>query len=684
MAYDVTTKKGLKYFIIDLAQRTIERTTAASIKEDLNGTLIISGINCNRLAYRMKNYYGDKKPFKLFIPIYNKRDLEKFESKKIARGEMRINAIKVLPFFALEASIIFGELAVRFNDNSYRQIHEGLKKRAWLRSATSDKEFILDTTPLENLRYTLKDYQLEFIKEYYNIKNKNKLDGFILSFDQGLGKTLTSISLAECLGKKAIYIICPNSLKENWAYEIKSYYNRYDNEKLWKEEVGVIGNPSFPISNKTRFFITNQEAIEKLFPYIKEENNMIIVDESHNFRALKTKRSEQLFELKKRLKCTDVLMMSGTPIKGAPNEIAPSLKMIDKYFTDEVAEIYNRCFNVSTTACKEIVRARLDRVIYRKTKADVLRLPKKTKHELKLRVQRPEIYLLGYVHENVDKSFKKKFKEELAKNSEYSSELIKYVDKYSSASKDDNKRFINLISSINLTDKSTNRKMHELDEEFMLGFTREYILPNINNMDEYTRVKFLQAKFLNMKRSCLGRAIGEVLTPARTNMYNDMYDENRDQIVSMIHQRTKKTIIFTSLLKVANHIHDDLNKNTNLNAVKIVGSTKDRLDVIDKFKNDDSIDVLIATTQTLSTGFTITEASQIFFFGTPWRSADFEQACDRIYRIGQTDDVDIYTCLLNSFEPNLSDRINEIIEWSGDMFVNMIEKKVEQDGENSW
>jgi SNF2 family DNA or RNA helicase len=115
-------------------------------------------------------------------------------------------------------------------------------------------------------------------------------------------------------------------------------------------------------------------------------------------------------------------------------------------------------------------------------------------------------------------------------------------------------------------------------------------------------------------------------------------------------------------------------QSNNIGCVKIVGETKDRMDMIQKFKNEDVIDVLLATTQTLSTGVTLTEASQMLFFGVPYRSADYNQACDRIHRIGQTQDLYIYTVLLNSEgnEKNITERINDIMRWSGDMFDSLI------------
>ena len=56
----------------------------------------------------------------------------------------------------------------------------------------------------------------------------------------------------------------------------------------------------------------------------------------------------------------------------------------------------------------------------------------------------------------------------------------------------------------------------------------------------------------------------------------------------------------------------------------------------------------------------------MFFLGVPYRDADFEQACDRIHRIGQTTDVNIYIILLKSKQENVSTRIEKIMSWSAD------------------
>lgn len=66
----------------------------------------------------------------------------------------------------------------------------------------------------------------------------------------------------------------------------------------------------------------------------------------------------------------------------------------------------------------------------------------------------------------------------------------------------------------------------------------------------------------------------------------------------------------------------------------------------------------------------------MFFFGPPWRSADFDQCCDRIYRIGQDVDVTIYNVILDTPHMNLSSRMDAILKWSSDMFHAAIDETI--------
>ena len=77
------------------------------------------------------------------------------------------------------------------------------------------------------------------------------------------------------------------------------------------------------------------------------------------------------------------------------------------------------------------------------------------------------------------------------------------------------------------------------------------------------------------------------------------------------------------------------------------------------FENDPDKKVLIATWQKLGTGHTLTAANYCIFVDTPWTDADFTQAADRIYRIGQNKKVTIITLITKD---TYDERVQEILE----------------------
>ena len=83
-----------------------------------------------------------------------------------------------------------------------------------------------------------------------------------------------------------------------------------------------------------------------------------------------------------------------------------------------------------------------------------------------------------------------------------------------------------------------------------------------------------------------------------------------------------KTLIFTQFKGVANFVYKSLN-DFDIGAVMITGDVKNRMEILKEFKENDSVRVLVATSQTIGTGVTLIEANQMFFFGPPWRDADF-------------------------------------------------------------
>ncbi len=635
----------------------------------------IYGIDFDKLKERIICYYRDKKLTNLFIKNKTIIDEVLFNQKIIREKEANTSYLDAPAFYALELHKIFTTLGEHYGLSYYTMIANEIYKKTWLARDYSDVSYPIDLSPLKNIVYTLNGYQAEFVRDYNTLKYRSCLRGYILSFDQGLGKTLTAIALAECLGKKNIFIIVPNSLKENWANEIKQYYSRYTDEQLWLDEVYVVDHAKYRYTPHTRFVICNVESIEKIFPYLKSADSMLIIDEFHvNFRNINGIRTDAVLRIRNMLNTDDTLIMSGTPIKALPSEIAPALQLIDPLFDTRAAEIYVKAFAMDNDYAAEIVKERFNRFIYRRIKAEVLTLPKKHELTLNLHVKDYDKYLIANVNLLISAKFNSIYAEKLSTQSNLRERYVFLVNRYSNSSEREKRIYLDWVN--NAVGTQCEKDQHELTMKFLEGYHNRYILPNIHSQVDKKDFLKLYSDLLKMRQSAIGLAIGQILPQLRTTLFIDLYKENKQQIIGMIKNNPRKTVIFSMMLPVVEYIYADL-KASGVGIVKIVGGDgMNRMSLVNQFKTDDAIDCLIATSQTLATGVTITEADQMFFFGAPWRSGDKQQASDRIHRIGQTHEVYIYNVLLATQEPNLSTRMNDILMWSQQQFNVMIEKDI--------
>lgn len=630
------------------------------------------GITTSTLKNRINKFYGDKSIYNIFIPEYNAFDYRKFKKKRISRSRMRIDYLYTHEFFALELVCLFRDLGKRFNDKNYLNFATALYENSWLADADNKAEVtpLLPTKRLSNLTLTLNDYQKDFIEKYPKLKAQLNLKGYILAFEQGLGKTLTAIALSECLNVEHVYIVCPNSLKENWALEIQKYYQKYNDSDLWRQEVFICSDkPMFFNRNTTKFIITNNESIEKMFPYVLTGKSMLILDESHNFRNIQSKRVAQLLQLRDLLQCEDTLIMSGTPIKATPDEIVPALMLIDPTFNIEAAKLFAKAFKLKSSFGTSLVQSRFGKIMYRKEK-DVLegKLPQKFIHYLSLSTHDKDRYLMKNVNEVVGKRFSEIFNEGYEEFRKMEKPFLEMSKKYAPSDLDFN-QFKHIMTEM----VKRNNEVHELDLEYAESYIQK-TTTNISNKETRDQYKYYVKNYVHYQAHCLGVAFGEILPKYRRDMFNSLYDDNTKIIHDMIHDNVKKTLIFSQFKGVAEHIHTSLNQ-SGIKSVLITGDVKDRMSVLKAFKEDDTVRVLVATSQTIGTGVTLVEANQMFFFGPPWRDGDFQQCSDRIHRIGQTDDCNIYTVILDtSGELNLSTRMDNILSWSKQMTDSVIVK----------
>lgn len=94
---------------------------------------------------------------------------------------------------------------------------------------------------------------------------------------------------------------------------------------------------------------------------------------------------------------------------------------------------------------------------------------------------------------------------------------------------------------------------------------------------------------------------------------------------------------------------------------------------IDIFQSDKEHKVFLATTSKCGTGITLTSASYEIFIDTPWTYAEFEQCCDRCYRIGSTKPVIIYNLICNN---TIDEKVFRVINKKKDISDHIVDDKV--------
>lgn len=148
----------------------------------------------------------------------------------------------------------------------------------------------------------------------------------LLADDMGLGKTLQAIAagcwLADNAGVKRILIVCPTSLKQQWAREIAKFTGR---------SVQILqGGPEqrgVQYRADALFFIANYELIPRDLSLIGEQlkPDLLILDEAQRIKNWRTKLSSTIKLIASRY----VFVLSGTPLENRLEDLYSLLQLVD-------------------------------------------------------------------------------------------------------------------------------------------------------------------------------------------------------------------------------------------------------------------------------------------------------------------------------------------------------------------
>lgn len=150
--------------------------------------------------------------------------------------------------------------------------------------------------------------------------------------------------------------------------------------------------------------------------------------------------------------------------------------------------------------------------------------------------------------------------------------------------------------------------------------------------------------------------------------------DRMEELVENCTSNDEKVIIFSNWTQMTDAICNKLKSSRHKVGV-ITGETPDssRQEIVDVFQNSSDLSVLVGTIGAMGTGLTLTAATTIIFVDEPWNKALFDQAVDRAHRIGQKNNITIYSIMCKD---TIDERIHNLIYKKGAMSDAIIDGKV--------
>lgn len=148
----------------------------------------------------------------------------------------------------------------------------------------------------------------------------------LLADDMGLGKTLQAICAASWLvdnaGARKVLVVCPASLKHQWAREIAKF-------SVHPAQIiqGVAENRSVQYRADALFFIVNYELTVRDLSVINEmlKPDLVILDEAQRIKNWRTKLASTIKLIPSRY----VFVLSGTPLENRLEDLYSLLQVVD-------------------------------------------------------------------------------------------------------------------------------------------------------------------------------------------------------------------------------------------------------------------------------------------------------------------------------------------------------------------
>lgn len=145
--------------------------------------------------------------------------------------------------------------------------------------------------------------------------------------------------------------------------------------------------------------------------------------------------------------------------------------------------------------------------------------------------------------------------------------------------------------------------------------------------------------------------------------------EKTFEILDEIYKRKEKVLIFVTSRKMQMVLKEIIRHRYDIYVPTPINggiNSARRQDIVNKFNHAEGFGVLILSAEAGGVGFNITSANNVIHLSRCWNPAKEDQATDRVYRIGQTKDVNVYIPIAynNGYDTGISfdEKLDQLLD----------------------
>ncbi len=265
-------------------------------------------------------HHAERATVRVTLPLPEKNELHALLSRHFdTDGVLQGQVTQSLPVLLSELNRLPGEPI-----HIVQAVHDYLKKQQDIEAVAQQKRWFLDQVEqghrsLSVISTPLYGYQEDGVLHLAFGRRA------MLADDMGLGKTVQAIAAAALLKQlrdiQRVLIVCPASLKHQWAREIQRFTslsaqviegNQIQRRKLYRDL------QFFNIMNYELVHYDEQELVNRNF-------DLVILDEAQRIKNWRTKTADRI----KRLRSPYAFVLTGTPLENRLDELYSVFQFID-------------------------------------------------------------------------------------------------------------------------------------------------------------------------------------------------------------------------------------------------------------------------------------------------------------------------------------------------------------------